>query len=157
MGGRHDDLHDAPVPAGSEAGIQGRAEPRRERQSPRNKAGDVVFESASQKPNSCLSYFEGLQGDNAADGYFCSQKTRAGHVCRQLCSVKVLRQIYTAVTQAYTSCVPLTFPKHDTPIAFLEHIQKIQYLRKRGSGGQLTFAIFFVSCKDISLKGILSK
>lgn len=46
-----------------------------ERQSPRNKAGDAVFESASQKPNSCLSYFEGLQGDNAADGYFCSQKT----------------------------------------------------------------------------------
>lgn len=75
MGGRQDDLHDAPVPAGSEAGVQGRAEPTRERQSPRNKAGDAVFESASQKPNSYLSYFEGLQEDNAADGYFCSQKT----------------------------------------------------------------------------------
>lgn len=75
MGRRQDDPHDSHVPAGSEGGVQERAEPRGERQSPDNKAGDA--------PSLRMSLFEGLQGGNAADGYFCNQKTSKSWACGQ--------------------------------------------------------------------------
>lgn len=64
------------VPAGSEAGVQGQGEPRREGQNAGKKAGDVQPLRMPLK-NTVLNFslFEGLQGNNAADGYFCSQKT----------------------------------------------------------------------------------
>lgn len=50
-------------------------EPRGERWSPSNEAGCSFLKNAPRQQNLYVFLFEGLQGDNTADGYFCSQKT----------------------------------------------------------------------------------
>lgn len=104
---------DAPITAGSEASVWGRVETQRERQSPTSKAGCKAFENASQKQNSCFSLFEGLQGDNTADGYFCSHKTsriRVRTVFRQMCSLKALLSLHNSEACSHSIC-SLNIPK----------------------------------------------
>ena len=104
---------DSPITAGSEASVWGRVETQRERQSPSSKAGCKAFENASRKQNSCFSLFEGLQGDDTADGYFCSQKTsriRVGPVFRQMCSLKALLSLHNSEACSRSIC-SLNIPK----------------------------------------------